>query len=70
MPPTGGNTSNGTLGILGITIATDRATAFEDADDVSMSGDAFFAAISHGDLVKFSDKQVPDGIADEVEFEG
>lgn len=69
VPETAGDTNSGTISILGITIATDLTTDFEDANDVSISGDAFFAAVSDGDLVKFSDNQVPDGIADEVEFE-
>ena len=69
VPETAGNSNSGTVSILGITIVTDLTTDFEDANDVPISADAFFAAVSDGDLVKFTDNQVPDGIADEVEFE-
>ena len=69
VPGTAGDTNSGTISILGITITTNLTTDFEDANDVSISGDAFFAAVSDGDLVKFMDNQLPDGIADEVEFE-
>ncbi len=69
VPPTGGTSGSGTVSILGITIATDSNTDFENVNDASITGDTFFGTASDGDLVRFRDNQVPDGIADEVEFE-
>ncbi|MGB5442417.1 MAG: DUF5666 domain-containing protein [Gammaproteobacteria bacterium] len=69
VPPTSGTSGSGTVSILGITIATDSNTDFENANDAPISGDTFFGSASNGDMVRFRDNQVPDGIADDVEFE-
>jgi hypothetical protein len=69
VPGTTGNSSSGMVSILGITIVTGIMTDFEDANDMPITGDTFFMTVSDGDLVKFKDRLVPDGIADEVEFE-
>jgi hypothetical protein len=73
VPPTGGSTAAGTVSILGVEIATDGATDFEDASEAFMSGTDFFLAVDDDDLVEFTDNneqgQPADGIADEVEFE-
>jgi len=72
-PPTDGSTSAGTVSILGISIATDDSTGFEDVFEDPMSGTDFFDQVSDGDLVKYTDfneEGLPaNGIADEVEFE-
>jgi hypothetical protein len=73
VPPTGGSTAAGTVSILGVEIATDGATDFEDASEAFMTGTDFFLAVEDDDLVEFTDNneqgQPADGIADEVEFE-
>jgi len=73
VPPTGGSTAAGTVSILGVEIATDDATDFEDASEAFMSGTDFFLAVDNGDLIEFTDNNeegLPaDGVADEVEFE-
>jgi len=69
VPPTGGTTNSGTISILGIALATGIDTEFEDAAENSISGGSFFGSVNDGDLVRFSDEQVPDGTADKVEFE-
>jgi hypothetical protein len=69
VPPTGGTTNSGTISILGIALATGIGTEFEDAAENSISGGSFFGSVNDGDLVRFSDEQVPDGTADKVEFE-
>ncbi|MEN8206348.1 MAG: DUF5666 domain-containing protein [Pseudomonadota bacterium] len=65
VPPT----AAGIVSILGISIATDGSTVFEDASDVPISSAVFFGDVENGDLVEYTDKQPADGIADEVEFE-
>ena len=64
-----GDDTSGTVTILGVTIATDTDTKFEDGDDASISGTSFFGTVSPGDPVEFQDKLPADGIADEVEIE-
>ena len=44
-------------------------TEFESAAETPIEGDDFFLNVSDGDLVSMRDEQVPDGIADKVEFE-
>jgi hypothetical protein len=64
-----GDDTSGTVKILGVTIATDVDTKFEDGDDVSISGTSFFGTVSPGDPAEFQDKLPANGIADEVEIE-
>ena len=65
VPPT----AAGIVSILGISIATDGSTDFEDAGDASISSAVFFGDVENGELVEFKDELPADGIADEVEFE-
>ena len=73
IPPTGGSTAAGTLSILGVEIATDDTTGFEDASEEDIDGRDFFLEVEDGDLVEYTDYneagQPADGVADEVEFE-
>ena len=69
VPPTSGDDTNGLVSILGISIATDGSTNFEDARDEDISGTQFFIDVENLDLVGFTDKDPADGSADEVEFE-
>ena len=69
VPPTAGNSISGGVSILGITIATDGGTGFEDINDGAITGTFFFFQVTDGDLVVFRDNLPADGIADEVEFE-
>jgi len=73
VPPTGGSTAAGTVSILGVEIATDGATDFENASDEDIDGTDFFLAVKAGDLVEYTDYNEEgspaDGVADEVEFE-
>ena len=69
VPPTSGSTAAGTVSILGVSIATDGSTEFEDASETGIDGTTFYLRVSDGDLVEFSDELPVDGIADEVEFE-
>ena len=64
-----GDDTSGTVTILGVTIATDVGTKFEDGNDVSISGTSFFGAVSAGDLAEIQDKLPADGTANEVEIE-
>ncbi|MBW2209146.1 MAG: hypothetical protein JRG79_19770, partial [Deltaproteobacteria bacterium] len=64
-----GDDMSGTVKILGVTIATDVDTKFEDGDDAPISGTSFFGTVSPGDPAEFQDKLPADGIADEVEIE-
>jgi len=64
-----GDDTSGTVTILGVTIATDVDTEFEDGDDASISGTSFFGAVSAGDPVEVQDDLPADGTADEVEIE-
>ena len=64
-----GDDTSGTVKILGVTIATDVDTKFEDGDDAPISGTSFFGTVSPGDPADFQDKLPADGIADEVEIE-
>ncbi|MEQ8514423.1 MAG: DUF5666 domain-containing protein, partial [Chromatocurvus sp.] len=61
-------TPGSNITLLGITYSI-GATEFEDADDNSLDADSFFAQLQVGDLVEIEDDNIPDGIADEVEFE-
>jgi hypothetical protein len=54
--------------LLGITFSTTGAV-FESQNDSELSAEAFFVALQIGDLVRIRDEDLPDGIADEVEFE-
>ena len=54
--------------LLGVTYSTVGAK-FEGSNGGSLTGEAFFAQLQVGDLVKVKDEQPADGIADEVEFE-
>lgn len=69
VPPTSGSTLFGTVSILGISIATDDSTDFENASEAPITGTDFFLQASDGDLVSFKDNDPADGFADEVEFE-
>jgi hypothetical protein len=69
VPPTDGDSTSGSLSILGVTILTDDRTEFEDESEATLSGQEFFDRVSDGDLVEFEDEVPTDGIADEVEFE-
>ena len=73
VPPTGGSTAAGSISILGVEIATDGATDFEDASEEDIDGTDFFLVVEDGDLVEYTDyneEGLPaDGVADEVEFE-
>lgn len=53
--------------LLGITY-TIGDTDFEDADDNTVDADSFFSQLRIGDLVEVEDKEVADGIADDVEL--
>ena len=64
-----GDDTSGTVKILGVTIATDVDTKFEDGNDAPISGTSFFGTVSPGDPAEFQDKLPADGIADEVEIE-
>ncbi|HIF94988.1 MAG TPA: hypothetical protein EYQ60_17975 [Myxococcales bacterium] len=64
----------GSVTILGLTLLTSGSTSWEDADDMALTAEDFYAAVALGDLVKVDgDKDAADktvmGIADEVEFE-
>lgn len=69
VPPTGGTSLAGSISILGITIATDAGTEFEDIDDDTIDGTTFFNQVTDGDQVAYKDNLPVNGIADEVEFE-
>ena len=64
-----GDDTSGTVTILGVTIATDVDTEFEDGDDAPISGTSFFGAVSPGDPAEIQDDLPADGTADEVEIE-
>ena len=69
VPLTSGSTAAGTVSILGVSIATDGSTDFENASETTITGTDFFLQVNDGDLVVFKDNDPADGIADEVEFE-
>jgi hypothetical protein len=54
--------------VLGITY-TVNGTDFDDFNGRSLSSEAFFAALSIGDIVSIDDDSPADGNADEIEFE-
>ncbi len=54
--------------LLGVTFGTAGAK-FKNGKSAAVGANAFFGQLKVGDLVKVSDKEVPDGIADEVELE-
>lgn len=66
VPETDGSTAAGTVAILGVSLATDGATDFQDG---TLSGTDFFLQVRDGDLVSVKDKDPADGSADEVDFE-
>ena len=66
--PVDGFTAGLDITLLGVTYSTAGAK-FEGANGGSLTGEAFFAQLQIGDLVKVTDEQPADGIADEVEFE-
>jgi hypothetical protein len=55
-----GDSTSGTVTVLGVTMATDAGTSFSDFD---------FGTASPGDLVEIEDDLPADGVADEVETE-
>jgi len=61
-------TVGNSITLLGITYSTQGAE-FENQDDMPLSSEQFYAAVQVGALVKVKDEEVPDGVADEVEFE-
>ncbi len=65
--------STGDITILGLTIATDGVTEFEDENEASITSAAFFAALQVGDLVSVVDDADGDAsaidVADAVELE-
>lgn len=66
----GGDASSGSVTILGVAMATDHRTEFEDSNDqqIPNGGDGFYAQVMPGDLVEMEDEFPIDGIADEVEL--
>jgi hypothetical protein len=66
--------TTGTVTILGLTLVSDVATSWEDANDLPLTQAEFFAAVQLDQLVKVDgdsdaiDKRVM-GVAEEVEFE-
>jgi hypothetical protein len=69
VPPTGGTGFAGSVSVLGIIIATDAGTEFEDINDDSIAGAIFFTQVNDGDQVAYKDDLPVNGVADEVEFE-
>jgi len=69
VPPTAGDSLAGSVSILGITIATDAGTEFEDINDDTIAGALFFFQVADGDPVAYKDNLPLNGVADEVEFE-
>ena len=69
-PIDGDDTGGSSISILGVSIATDGNTVFDDGDITSTE---FFLQVENGDLVEYIDYNevglLADGIADEVEFE-
>lgn len=66
----GGNSSSGSVTILGVAMSTDTATEFEDSHDQSFpnGGDDFYLQVTSGDIVEMEDDVPVNGIADEVEL--
>lgn len=54
--------------LLGITYSIGD-TDYEDADDNTVDADSFFGQLQIGDLVEIEDKEIANGIADEIELE-
>jgi len=69
-PIDGDDTGGSSISILGVSIATDGNTVFDDGDITSAE---FFLQVENGDLVEYTDYNevglLADGVADEVEFE-
>lgn len=65
-----GDASGGSVTVLGITLATDSSTQFEDSNDQHFpnGGDGFFTVVMPGDFVELEDELPADGVADEVEL--
>ena len=65
-----GDATSGSVAILGVTMATDNRTEFEDSNDQQFpgGGDDFYSQVSNGDIVELEDELPPDGVADEVEL--
>lgn len=64
-----GDSNSGNLTILGVTVMTGDATEFENENETKISGAEFFAQVQEGDLVRFRDEWLADGLAEKVEFE-
>jgi len=60
--------SGASVTVLGITYRTDGAE-FEDQANRDLSATDFYNQLQVGDLIKLKDDLIPDGVADEVEFE-
>ncbi|MGD2137701.1 MAG: DUF5666 domain-containing protein [Gammaproteobacteria bacterium] len=70
VPPTAGDSSSGTVSILGVAIDTlSLVTDFRDVNDDPINALAFFNNVADGELIEFEDNTPVDGIADEVGFE-
>lgn len=65
-----GNSAAGSVTILGVTMATDSRTEFEDGNDQAFpgGGDDFYSRVSPGDIVELEDELPADGIADQAEL--
>jgi hypothetical protein len=65
-----GDATSGSVTILGVTMATDSGTQFEDSNDQPFpnGGDDFYSQVVPGDLVELQDSMPVDGSADEVEL--
>ena len=65
-----GDSTSGTITVLGVSVATDNATEFEDSNDQQFpnGGDDFYGLVNQDDLVEIEDKKPVDGVADEVEL--
>jgi hypothetical protein len=65
-----GDSTSGSITILGVVFMTDGSTDFEDMNDQAFpnGGDDFYAQVVQGSLVELEDKKPVDGIADEVEL--
>lgn len=65
-----GNTSSGTVTLLGITFSTNASTEFEDSNDQPFpnGGDDFYSLVGPGDIIEVEDDKPVNGIADEIEL--
>lgn len=65
-----GDASSGSVTVLGVAMATDGSTEFENSNDQHFpgGGSGFYSAVMPGDYVELEDELPSDGIADEVEL--